>query len=394
MPRFSIVMPTRNRAGYLGHAIQSALEQRFEDLEVVVSNNDSSDETREVVHCFDDPRLRYVETSSTLAMPDSWEFAMTHARGEYVTVLCDDDALTPSCCARADHHLRETPVELLYWRRFHYNLADWIEESKRNTVKLAPTTGEATLEATRPWLESWYRGCRYMLHAPMLFNGFFSRERLEEIRERAGRFFLGPAPDVGASLMMLGHTDQMLKIDHVMGLVGAGRQSIGANQDVGGDTGVAEDFEKEFHGKIFTRIPFRMNMITTTVADTLLAAQELLPERFAEFEFDLGRFYLECYREVSDRGQRGQDVERPLAELARQMDALDATLRARADVEARRQGRKAMLKEATGYLRRRLPGALWPGKTRVVRGADAGFSNILECARRLDEMALGRRAAH
>ena len=45
MPRFSIVMPTRNRAALLPWAIRSALEQRFDDFEVVVSDNASSDRT-------------------------------------------------------------------------------------------------------------------------------------------------------------------------------------------------------------------------------------------------------------------------------------------------------------------------------------------------------------
>src|SRR5439155_1533464 len=75
MPRFSIVMPTRNRAQLLQFALQSALDQPTADLEVVVSDNDSRDDTPAVARRFNDPRVRYVRTPETLAMPDSWEFA-------------------------------------------------------------------------------------------------------------------------------------------------------------------------------------------------------------------------------------------------------------------------------------------------------------------------------
>ncbi|MCA9109881.1 MAG: glycosyltransferase family 2 protein, partial [Planctomycetaceae bacterium] len=84
-PRFSIVMPTRNRACLFRSALQSALAQTCGDFEVVISNNQSSDNTNEVARTFDDPRVRYFETDQTLPMSRNWEFALSNARGEYVT---------------------------------------------------------------------------------------------------------------------------------------------------------------------------------------------------------------------------------------------------------------------------------------------------------------------
>ena len=379
-PFISIVIPTRNRADYVGHALQSALEQSFDDFEVVVSNNDSSDRTAEVVAEHSDPRVRYVETSKTLAMPDSWEFAVSHARGEFVTVLCDDDALAPRCCERGAKHLRESGVELLYWRRYHYTMSDWLEPERRNSVRLRKTSGQAVLEPTKPLLESWYGEPRYILHAPMLFNGFFRRSKLEAIRASAGRFFISPAPDVGASVMMLAHTDEMLRLDEVMGIVGSGRQSIGASQRHGADTGVAEAFEAEFEGDIFTRVPFRMNMITTTITDTLLAAKELLPGPLAPYEVNWISFWLRCHRELIGRRDRGLDVSGPLAELEGLMEEHEPGLLARALSEDRSRRRRILRRRFIPRisLRRR--------QRRNVRGADAGFSNILECARELDRL--------
>ena len=102
MPRFSIVMPTRNRGQLLQYALQSALDQPTADLEIVVSDNDSHDDTPAVARRFRDPRLRYVRTPETLAMPDSWEFALSHATGDYVTFLCDDDAFSPRLLSAVD----------------------------------------------------------------------------------------------------------------------------------------------------------------------------------------------------------------------------------------------------------------------------------------------------
>src|SRR5262245_30208092 len=94
-PRFSVVIPTRERAGTLRHSLRTCLEQDFDDYEIVVCDNCSSTATRQVVDEADSPRVRYVRADRPLAMSANWELAVAAARGEYVTVLGDDDGLLP-----------------------------------------------------------------------------------------------------------------------------------------------------------------------------------------------------------------------------------------------------------------------------------------------------------
>jgi len=102
MPRVSVVIPTRNRAPLLKVALQSALRQTWQDLEILVSDNYcENEETKKVYESFQDSRLRYVRTDRLLAMPDSWEFALSHAKGQYVTFLTDDSYLLPFAIERA-----------------------------------------------------------------------------------------------------------------------------------------------------------------------------------------------------------------------------------------------------------------------------------------------------
>lgn len=62
MSLFSILIPTRNRVEYLKYALDSALSQTFKDLEVVVSDNASEDNTRQLVESIGEPRIKYVRT--------------------------------------------------------------------------------------------------------------------------------------------------------------------------------------------------------------------------------------------------------------------------------------------------------------------------------------------
>ena len=72
---------------------QSVLAQTLDDLEVVVSDNQSTDDTRDVIAEFDDPRVRYVAPPEHLVLPDSWEFARQAGDGDLIMELSDDDAL-------------------------------------------------------------------------------------------------------------------------------------------------------------------------------------------------------------------------------------------------------------------------------------------------------------
>jgi glycosyltransferase involved in cell wall biosynthesis len=90
---FSIVIPTRDRPNLLRDAIQSALEQEFDNYEIIVSDNSTNSETEKVVSEFESKKLKYFRTPKPLDMPRSWDFALSKANGKFITFLADDDLL-------------------------------------------------------------------------------------------------------------------------------------------------------------------------------------------------------------------------------------------------------------------------------------------------------------
>ena len=80
-PRFSVVIPTRQRANTLRHTLQTCLAQDYDDYEIVVCDNFSSPETRQVVDDCASERIVYLRTSRPLAMSVNWELAVEQARG-------------------------------------------------------------------------------------------------------------------------------------------------------------------------------------------------------------------------------------------------------------------------------------------------------------------------
>ncbi|HWP58304.1 MAG TPA: glycosyltransferase family 2 protein [Candidatus Acidoferrales bacterium] len=92
LPLVTIAIPTYNRAGsYLREALDCALGQTYENLEVIVADNCSSDGTRALVGGIQDRRLRYFRHRANIGANDNFNFCFSQARGKYVLLLHDDD---------------------------------------------------------------------------------------------------------------------------------------------------------------------------------------------------------------------------------------------------------------------------------------------------------------
>ncbi|ELY60614.1 glycosyltransferase family 2 protein [Natronolimnohabitans innermongolicus] len=96
MPRVSVVIPTYNRAETLPRAIDSALEQTMDDLEVVVVDDGSSDETQSVLADYDDPRVRPIVHATNQGANVARNTGIEYARGEYIAFLDSDDTWQPT----------------------------------------------------------------------------------------------------------------------------------------------------------------------------------------------------------------------------------------------------------------------------------------------------------
>ena len=117
MAEISVVIPTFNRADMLGQAIASALEQTGVDLEVVVSDNASTDHTPQLVARFSgDTRVRYFRNDSNVGMVANWRLAIyERARADCFVLLSDDDYFTdPGYLARAARAMREHRPVFVY----------------------------------------------------------------------------------------------------------------------------------------------------------------------------------------------------------------------------------------------------------------------------------------
>ena len=93
-PLVTIAIPTYNRAdSYLPQALRSALGQTYPNLDIVVSDNCSTDQTRALVTSIADSRLRYFRHDANIGPTPNHNFCVEQAKGKYLLILHDDDLI-------------------------------------------------------------------------------------------------------------------------------------------------------------------------------------------------------------------------------------------------------------------------------------------------------------
>lgn len=96
---FSITIPAY-KDKFLHETIDSVLAQSYTDFEIIIVNDASPYNIDDIIQTYSDPRLRYYKNQKNCGakdVVDNWNICLSHARGDYLICMGDDDKLTPHC---------------------------------------------------------------------------------------------------------------------------------------------------------------------------------------------------------------------------------------------------------------------------------------------------------
>ena len=136
-PKVTVFIPVHNRELYIRVAVNSILAQTFEDFELVVVDDGSTDRTAEVLAGYADPRLRVLHNPTNLGIPASRNRGLEAARGEYIALLDSDDHAYPDRLARQVKYLDANPgiTQVGSWCSFMDSEGRMLDKVRRQPLR-------------------------------------------------------------------------------------------------------------------------------------------------------------------------------------------------------------------------------------------------------------------
>ena len=89
--KVSIVLPTYNGAKYLRQSIDSCLNQTYKNIELIIVDDASMDETPDIIKSYQDERIKYIRHDKNKCLPHALNTGFTMVTGEYLTWTSDDN---------------------------------------------------------------------------------------------------------------------------------------------------------------------------------------------------------------------------------------------------------------------------------------------------------------
>ncbi|MDY0018600.1 MAG: glycosyltransferase family A protein [Anaerolineae bacterium] len=207
--KFTVIIPTRERCDTLLWTLRTCTNQDYDALEILVSDNFSQDDTRDVVDSFKDPRIRYVSTGKRLSMSHNWEFALSHVDEGYVTFVGDDDGLLPGAISELNTLIQQLGgPEALSWQKADYSWPDAMFENQRNYLliplsrRLMQYNARQALQNVADFDAAGWKFPRFYNNLPCLYNSVVSMTAIRRAQDASGKFFHSRIPDAYSAIAL------------------------------------------------------------------------------------------------------------------------------------------------------------------------------------------------
>lgn len=275
--------------------------QDYENLEVIVSDDGSTDHTREVVEeaARKDARIRYLSPGAGVGMRDNFEFPLNQVKPGYVIALGGDDGLLPYGIRGMRDVLQGTGQEMLAWPAPAFFYA----KTKMETGQLVlhtkwgrPHSGRRIIRS-QDFLERQAKKLAYVsdIESPMFYvKGVTSTRLVEKVRNRSadGQFFACATPDGYSGIVLAGEVQSYAFSGEPFSIHGVSPTSHGVGYLAGHDQAKkqSEAFfrnasSKPMHAELAGQ-PYSP-LISLMTADYLLTARDLpnWPGSFSSIDY-------------------------------------------------------------------------------------------------------------
>lgn len=170
IPRVSIGMPVFNGEEHIKNALDSLLKQTFSDFELIISDNGSSDKTKEICEHYikNDPRIRYIRQTENIGATKNFKFVLEQAVGKYFMWAAADD-IKSKCFVEKNINFLDLHPEYVASTSKNYFEGEEFQPEKHVKFSIEGNLNER--------LKSFISNCRYS------HGIFYSLIRTENLRD-------------------------------------------------------------------------------------------------------------------------------------------------------------------------------------------------------------------
>lgn len=230
-PKYSIIIPARNGVSYLPACVETIINQGYCDYELIISDDHSNDGTKEYLNTLSQPNIRVIEPPEALSMAEHWEWALSHARGEWLVFVGQDDGLQPYFFQLSDlltevadrKDVRVVMSERAYYFWEGCGLAYGDIAVRYSAVKKV-RIHHCKLEAIKALL-----GVQHYFELPQMYTtSLFKKSILEEAQSKqGGKVFVSHPQDANLGAVACSLENTYLKSYIPLGWVGTSPKSAG-----------------------------------------------------------------------------------------------------------------------------------------------------------------------
>lgn len=211
-PRVSLIIPVKDRKEYLYHTLRTCIAQDYENFEIIVADDASTDGTKEMVRTMAkmDSRITFIDRPIRVGMRDNFEDALSRIKDGYVMALGGDDGILPGGINRMVTKFQETGTKLLVWSTPEYAYPMDYYPNGHFSINYRAKS-------------HWVNSKEYLARQPLMLNYiddvecpmFYVRgaahiSLIEKVKSRTsdGRFYSCPTPDGYSGIVLAGEVEK------------------------------------------------------------------------------------------------------------------------------------------------------------------------------------------
>lgn len=211
-PKVSLIIPVKDRKDYLYHTLRTCMAQDYENFEIIVADDASTDGTKEMVRAMAamDSRITFIDRPVRVGMRDNFEDALSRIKEGYVMALGGDDGIQPRGISRMVAKFQETGTKLLTWCPPEYCYP--MDYYPNGHFSIYYRTGSHWVDSKeylgrQPLMLDYIRD----KECPMFYiKGAAHISLIEQVKSRTtdGRFYSCPTPDGYSGIVLAGEVDK------------------------------------------------------------------------------------------------------------------------------------------------------------------------------------------